>query len=51
MTKKLREGMRLYIAPKIRGELVQGIPKIFDELNKGSLDANNVADKIIIYKR
>ncbi len=41
----------MYIAPQIRGTILSGSPKVYDELTSRDLDPNSVDDKIIIYER
>lgn len=51
MTKQLREGMWLYIAPKIKGTIINGLPRVYDERNKKNLNPQNIDDKIEIFER
>ncbi|TRZ78073.1 MAG: hypothetical protein D4R93_00750 [Deltaproteobacteria bacterium] len=52
MSKKLRIGRPLYIAPEIRGWLDKNFnPVVKDERSGRNLNPNNASDKIIIYER
>ncbi|MBU0712908.1 hypothetical protein KKA87_13470 [bacterium] len=52
MSKKLRRGVKLYIAPDILGWMDDhDEPVVKDERNNTYLDPRNIDDKIIIYER
>ena len=51
MTKKVREGMWIYIAPGIKATLKDGVPLARDERSGTDLHLTSIEDKIIIYER